>query len=71
MTLTAKVQCMRCSKPGTVLRAGLCARCTAQRRWQGNEFSRVVCDDYAEPFPLHRLSEDESDPTEPLPPRAA
>ncbi len=69
-----KVHCLNCGTPGTVLRMGMCARCTANYRWHhGPRFVRVVIDECGA-FPdalLAELLEDESEPTEPLPPDAA
>jgi hypothetical protein len=47
VTESPKVRCLGCGKPGTVLREGRCARCTARSRWNGPSFTRVVYDEFA------------------------
>jgi len=38
------VHCLGCGRPGTVLRAGYCARCAAVRRWSrdGQPVAKVI-----------------------------
>lgn len=64
------VHCLGCGKPGTVLRAGYCARCAAVRRWsrEGQPVAKVIVLPAQAPVLSHLLAEvDDDDP----PPRAA